>query len=457
LHTDLTPGMTHKFLGLVLAGAFVVATGPAAVAQTTDLSSYQGPGILSRGVGDLGSRSGEQLDLRVYGGVSGVFDDNIQPLELDSQGNLIKVHNLYGVEATFGAYGVHNWLHSQLGLEYRGTYRHYTNTSLYGGSDDALTLGYTHQASRRLVFDLRESVGTVSLGNSPVAATAADNTGIAFTPTTLLFDSRTNYLQSSANMTWIQSARTSFTIGGDGFLQDRKSEGLTNAWGYDFSGSVVRRMSRNTSLGVSYAYSHFEFPGYVSSSNAHTVHGTYAALLGRFWKLSVEAGAFVAEVESPFTLALDPFLAALFGQNTISGVAYRRSVYPSGSASLQRQFRQAVLTFNYSRGLSAGNGTYITSRTETAQAGLSYTGVRKLNLGVDGGYYVLTGIGQITQRYAQYSVGGGLTYNLGRALYMTMRYDLRDQQVDAVDYLQRGSRAAIGFNFSPGSLPLSLW
>ena len=37
----------------------------------TNLSDYQGPGIWSPGVGDVGSRGGEQLDLRYYVGVSG--------------------------------------------------------------------------------------------------------------------------------------------------------------------------------------------------------------------------------------------------------------------------------------------------------------------------------------------------------------------------------------------------
>jgi len=38
-----------------------------------------------------------------------------------------------------------------------------------------------------------------------------------------------------------------------------------------------------------------------------------------------------------------------------------------------------------------------------------------------------------------------------------LRYDFRDMQVDSSNYKQRGSRATLGFNFSPGSLPLSLW
>src|SRR5258708_39385162 len=89
-------------------------------AAQTDLSTYQGPGVLSPGVGDIGTRSGQQVDLRFWGGVGAVYDTNVQPLITDSKGNLIHVPNLYGVEANIGAYGVHRWQHAQLGLNYLG-------------------------------------------------------------------------------------------------------------------------------------------------------------------------------------------------------------------------------------------------------------------------------------------------------------------------------------------------
>ena len=55
----------------------------------------------------------------------------------------------------------------------------------------------------------------------------------------------------------------------------------------------MRRMSKSATLGVTYEYSHFEFPGFSSKSNSHTFHGLYATGLGRFWTLSIEAGATV--------------------------------------------------------------------------------------------------------------------------------------------------------------------
>ena len=457
MHRNLTLGLGNSFLRPVLAAAFFLAAS-LLMAQDTNLSNYQGPGILSRGVGDVGSRSGEQLNLRFYAGVSGIMDTNLAPFARDAQGNLLRIHNLYGIELAGGAYGVHSWKRSQLGLDYRGTYRRYLNVDTYRGSDQALTLGFTHQVSRRLAFDLRESVGTISLGTSRLASAASSDPASAFNPTTLLFDSRTNYLQSSAYATYTQSARMSYTAGGTAFLQDRKSLGLSNSWGYDFTGSMVRRMSKAASLGVTYAYSHFEFPTYQTRSDSNTLHAFFASALGRFWTISIEAGATGTHVDSVFSVALtDPNLVALFGGSIVPVATSFRTYYPSGSAVLKRRFRSAALAFNYYRGVNSGNGVYTTARMENATVSISYTGVRRLNAGLNGGFYKVAAIGQNLGNYGQFSAGAGFTYNLGHAIHLSANYDFRDQQIDSANYRRSSSRATLGLFFSPGTLPLALW
>ena len=409
----------------------------------------------------MGSRSGEQVDLRYYAGVSGIMDTNLQPFATDAQGNLIRIHNLYGIEVSGGVYGVHSWKRSQLGLDYRGSYHKYLNDNVYNGSDQSLTLGFTHQTSRRLAFDLRESVGTVSLGTGQLANAVSNDLNSSFTPTTLLFDNRTNYLQSTAFATWTQSARMSYSVGGSAFLQDRKSQGLSNSWGYDFTGSAMRRLSKSSSVGANYVHSHYEFPGFLSRSDSNTYHGTYATAIGRFWTFSLEAGMTVTEVESPVSFTLNPVLAALFGQSTVTGTSYFRSTYPSGTATLKRRFRSASLAFNYFRGLNSGNGAYSTGRMDNATVSISYTGIRKLNVGLDGGYSSLSSIGQFSNKYTTYFAATGLTYSLGHAMHLSMRYYLYDpqigQQIAAVNYRRTSSHASIGLLFSPGNLPLALW
>ena len=107
--------------------------------------------------------------------VNGVYDNGVQPIALDSKGNLVQVNGLYGVEANVGAYGVHRWKQAQLGLDYKGNFRHYTQQSFYDGSDHQFTLGYTYQKSRRLYYDVRGIAGTYSrsIGGIPGITTSA--------------------------------------------------------------------------------------------------------------------------------------------------------------------------------------------------------------------------------------------------------------------------------------------
>ncbi len=457
MHRNLTPGAQNKLLGRVLSGALLLAAAPGLMAQTTDQSTYQGPGISSPGIADVGRRSGEQVDLRYYFGVSGIVDSSILPYFTDLQKNLIHIPYLYGFEVDGGLYGVHSWKHSQLGLNYVGSYTKYVNSNGFNSNNHSLTLGYTDQISRRLMLDLHESAGSLTYGTGAVANAASSDLDTSFTPATRLFDTHTYFLQSSVSASYIQSTRMSYTAGVTAYLQNLKSLGLSNAWGYTFNGNMMRRMSKSATLGVTYAYSHFEFPGFSSTSDSHTFHGLYATGFARFWTLSIEAGATLSQGRSAVSYALNPVLAALFGQSTIEGIANFKTIYPSGTVALKRQFRHAALGIDYFRGVNSGNGFYTTGRLDNAHASLSYTGLRKVNLGVDGGYYHLKSIGQNLGNYSQYSAGAGITYTLGHDIHVSARYDFRDQGIDASHYLNRGYRATLGLMFSPGTLPLSLW
>src|ERR1700744_6070482 len=93
------------------------------------LTDYLGPGVLSRGAGDIGTRSGSPVDLRFFFDVTGIYDTGVQPFAVDAKGNLITINGVYGEQADAGLYGVHRWAHAQLGLDYHGDYYHYQNDS----------------------------------------------------------------------------------------------------------------------------------------------------------------------------------------------------------------------------------------------------------------------------------------------------------------------------------------
>src|SRR5678810_974954 len=89
--------------------------------MTGQIASYLGPGILTRGAGDIGTRAGQDVNLRFFVSASGIYDNGLQPYSVDGKGQLVTVNGLWGSEVGLGAYGVHNFRHGKLGLDYKGT------------------------------------------------------------------------------------------------------------------------------------------------------------------------------------------------------------------------------------------------------------------------------------------------------------------------------------------------
>ena len=445
-------GLKNRWMALV---CLLTSTAAAQV------GSYLGPGVLSRGASEIGTRSGQQVDLRFFAGVSGVYDNQIQPVSVDSKGSLMEVKGLYGVEANAGAYGTHNWKTAALSLDYRGTYRHYSEHTFFDGSDHALALGYTYRKSRRVVFDLRQLAGSFSQGIGGIyGALPAVTTDIVNQPTALLFDNRTYYLQSTMDISYIASARTIYTAGGDGFLVRRQSSALVGMNGYSLRGVVQHRMSRTTTIGGTYRHIHFDYPKAFGEANIDLGEAFYTTQFARYWTFSLSGGVYIAQVEGLQQVALDPAVAALLGQGTTIQAFYRRVLYPSGEVKLIRRFKTAAISLEYSRLVTPGNGVYLTSRTENGGGTFSYTGIRKWNFSINGGYSSLASIGQGIQPYHQFNGGTGATYGLTRSIHLTARYDARHQEIiqgTPTGYRRTGYRATIGLTFSPGDIPLSLW
>ena len=432
----------------------------ASTAAAQQAGGYLGPGVLSRGAGNIGNRGGQQVDLKVFADVTGVYDNGIQPFALDQTGNLTEIKGLYGVEATLGAYGSHSWRRAVLGLDYAGNFYHYPGASFYDGSTHNLTLGYTLQKSSHWSFDLRQVAGTSSraLGTPGFYGGGAAPPGdVVNSATTLLFDSRTYYLQSTMDVNYIASARTTYTFGGDGYTVQRKAGGLVGVNGYDLHGRIQHRLSKTRSVGITYQHSHYDFPPVFGEADINTYEGFFSNQLGRRWIFTISGGAFQADVTGIKQVALNPVIAALLGQATASQAFSALAVYPSGTVSLGGVFKTSNIQFNYGRTATPGNGVYLTSRQESAGFNYGYTGIRGWNFSLSGSYNKLTTVGQGIQPYTQYSGGAGITYAITKSLHAVGRYDARHQEIDQAGFRRSSYRATLGLAYSPGDKPLSLW
>ena len=418
------------------------------------ISSYLGPGILTRGAGDIGTRAGQDVSLRFFVTANGTYDNGIQPYSVDSTGHLVTVNGLWGSEVALGAYGVHNFHRARLGLDYKGTYRHYSEKSYYDGSDHQLALGYTYQKSARLIFDMRQTAGTVSQNTGFGGSFAAVPDAIV-TSSSLLFDNRSDFLQSTFDANYRISEHTTVTMGGQGFGIWRKAKGLIGMQGYDFRGSIQRRISQRTTVGASYQHAHYDYPKAFGETDLNIYSGTFATKFGQYWTFSAQAGVSQPEVQGLQRVAVDPEIAALLGVTNTVQTFYRKSLFPQWSVNLDRRFQRANLGASYGRSISSGNGVYLSSRQETGNLSFGYTATTKWSVSVNGGYTKLDGIAQNLQPFTTFTGGGSLSYALTHPIHLVASYDARHQEITDGVFKGTSYRASVGISFSPGDVPLA--
>jgi hypothetical protein len=426
-----------------------------AVHAAAQLGGYAGPGIANYGAGTIGTQNGQDVNLRFYADTSFIYETGLLPYAVNySNGNLVTLNGVTGEQAILSAYGVHGWENAQLGLDYRATFRHYDGYSALDGIDQQLALGYTARLSNRWYFDARVLGGTFGEG-AAVEGISLPVTGIVNQPGSTIFDNRTSFGEGSVGMTYFLTARTSFTVGGEGFLARYQGAGLVGLNGYAFRGALRRRMTRWTTIGAEYEHLNFYYPGAYGNSSNNMYQGLLGTRLSRRWTLSLEAGVFQSEVQGIQQVAVNPVITALLGITNTTATFYASRIFPMGQASLTRQFHHASLSLQYVRSVSPGNGVYLASRAESGYATFGYTGSKRLSINGTLGAVAYRSVGQNLQTYLQAQGGAGLSYTLIRALRFTLRYDRRYEDIGSLFYNRFSYAVTAGFAFAPGPIPLN--
>ncbi len=427
--------------------ALAVTLGPALLGQ--NIGNASGPSILSQGANTIGQRSGQDLDLRFFANGSGIYDTGLLPYAVQN-GALVKPEPLWGLEAGIGAYGRHTFRRSVLGLDYNGNFRHYTQATNYDGVNQNLNLGYTWQKSRRLLIDTTASAGTQTYGT----AISGDPSTLV-NGSSLLFDDRTTFVQAGMNTTYLLSSRTSVTVGGTGYTIRRKAQQLVGANGYNLSGSIRHQVGRDTTVGVSYQHTHYDYPRAFGESDLNTYTGLLSRTFARTWRLDLTAGVYTSEVQGIQNTALDPTIAALLGVGSVQTIFYKRNIMPTGTLALTKTFRRSSVSANYARSISPGNGLYLTSRLEAYGASYSYTGLRRWTFSVQGSTSDMRALGQQLLRYRYLSGSTTVNYRVAGPLNVYATYMRRRQDINSTLFQQDASRVSFGIAFQPGDIPLS--
>src|SRR5262249_16054536 len=147
--------------------------------------------------------------------------------------------------------------------------------------------------------------------------------------------------------------------------------------GYTLQGSLAHRISRETTLGVTYQHTHFDFPKAFGESDVNSYQLVYSRTFGKYWETSLQAGVFQVEAQGLQRITFDPAIPAIVGVSAGVQVFYRKSTFPTGELLVTRKFKTARLDLRYGRGFNPGNGVYQTSREEHGSLIFTYQGTKK--------------------------------------------------------------------------------
>ena len=433
------------------AAALLVYVVPAA-------AQYSGPAILTRGGTGLGLRnSGAPVTFRPSITLMGIYDSGLTGPVVDPQGNYPN-ESAFGGRAEVGVEGYHKWRHTSLDLSYRGDYQHYTRNSYYDGLNQFLALNVSHQATRRVQVGWQTAAGLFSRNYGFFGGYSYFDPLYSTLPANEVFDNRTSYLSSMANVTYQKSVRTSFNFAGQGFTVRRRSNALYGVTGAAAMADVAYRVSRHTTVGAGYMFYHYEFNHSFGTSDLHTVQLFFSRALTRTWQFNVAAGGIRVESSLLRLVHVDPEIAALLGQATVVQAAHFTNYFPMLQARLMRQMPRSTFEIGYMRWVVPGNGVFTTSQSETASAHYSYAATRNWWMSTNFAYSKMSALAGIRGRYTSYTGGASATRRLGRSLHGVLRWEIREYDTRSVNYFSRTMhRASIGIAFAPGDFPLSFW
>ncbi len=426
---------------------------------------YGGPAVLSRPpVGNL-SASSDLLVFRPSLQLVGSYESGLYLPTTDLYGRQTGSDS-YGVSAIVGLGGYHRWRHTQLGLDYRGSFRHYTRNNYLDGIDQSFALSVQHQATRRTMIALNGLGGTYSRGYGVYYANlnygdytqGTDPTAAMLTSPDLV-DARTYFAGVGADIIHQKTARLSVRSGGGAFAVRRRSRGLVELNGYNARGDVTYRVGRRANIGVDYQYMDLRFVRSFGSSNFHSVAGNFSYQLGRNWAIALRGGGFRVESLRIERVELDPVVAALIGQAAGLEAMYRTNYGSVIGAELSRNFRRAGLNFRYDRGITPGNSIFLTSRSDLITARYSYRGWKRWSASLTANHMRSTTVLQDYGTYTTSTVGASASYRVLRVLHLVWNAAARNWDTERI----QGGRSrtsylfSFGIGFTPDEMPLSLW
>lgn len=435
-----------------------------ALAALPAFAQYAGPAILSRGDAPA-SMSTSQVDFRPFVNIAGAYTTGLSGLVSNSQGTTLGNVSSAGALLSFGVSGMRSWKHTKVGLDYIGSITRYASAT-YGNYDNqSFLLSVTHQFSAHTLFTLRENGSLFSqpLISPGLPQTVTFDPASTYNPTTDFYDTRTIFASSYAGFTFQKSTRLSFNLSGLGSLADRQGVGLYSATGAGANGDVQYRLTRRTTVGATYGYSHFVYHGTFNATDIHTGAGTLAIQLSRSLEFTGFGGFARAEAKFhqnvPLNLnLLTPDQAAQIGVPFATDTNDSIVFHPTYNARLARSFQRGVAFLSSGYTVTPGNGLFLASTALSASAGCNYSGLRFWSFGATASYLRANSISNVIGPYGDDAGTLSASRQLARFVHLTFNASaIQYRSSSFAGYNRLTYSANLGMAFSPGSIPLRVW
>jgi len=421
-----------------------------------------GPSILSRGAGGgVGRDRGEPLKFRAFASVLGSYDTGLTSVTTDQEGNF-RDDDAYGAQALIGIYGNHEARRGKTSLDYRGSYRHYSNARSYSGMDHHLSLGHTHTLGRKWRAMLHQSASTygTSQGLGGLPLNIGDFNFNVFqiaNPGEEVFDGRTYAAMSGGGLRYAPTRGLSVGLSGGAFFVRRQAKAQAGMNGYRAGADVGYRIGRRSQVGVEYGHVSFQYLAQFGRADIDSLGAQFSTQLGRNWGFGVGVGGFRSEMERLIRVRPDPLVARLLGarffMEAFHGISYGTQL----SAGFTGHYRTSGISAHYRRGVVPGNGIYLASTADQVNAGYSYSGIRGWGLGANANYARYHTLLQQTRGFESISGGFGASRHLTGMVHLSTRIQFGHVRATGTGYVRDRMSLSAGLSFSPGELPLSLW
>ena len=405
----------------------------------------EGPSLLSRDFG--GSLGAPQFTLTPTVEISGVYDSGLSGVVV-GPGSTKNVA-AFGMQYSLGLRGVHSWRYTRLSLNYGGSTARYFGIGKNQNSSQSLSLGIVHTLNAHTTLNVN--------GAGSIYSRAFAQTGVSsgYVPALDVSGNRASSFSTQIALTIQKSARLSFSLAGNGGLSHQSSSVVYDVGSVGAVGDIEYRLGPRSTVGVSYTFSSYIYPGSTSSTDYHNVSGNFAVTLSRRTQVSFSACFLRAESLYLEAFPTNPLLAYLTGALETVVVNYHVSHHPSGGGRIMRSFSRGSASLSGGYSVVPGNGLFLATVATNVSGSCSYTGIRNWNLSAGGSYSVGKSIGTSLGRYGTMGGTFSVTRPLTRFTQAVMSFSTTKYESAGVAYYNRLMyQVRIGLGFSPSGISL---